>query len=101
MTEACKQNADPFALIVRLLWIDDVIEEEGTIQRGDIMRAFGTSLPQASIDLRHYRDRHPNRLHYDLSARAYVAVEGSKPLFTRGHRQAANAIVDAIRDLRQ
>lgn len=87
---------DPFAVTVRMMWIDDVIDEEGQIQRSDIMRAFRISHAQASHDLRRYMSLHPNRMAYDVRAKCYVQVEGTSPLFTRGHRTAAADIVRAV-----
>ena len=87
---------DAFATVVRLMWIDDLIEEEGQIQRSDIAHAFRMSIPQASHDLRRYMQLNPRRIAYDPSPRCYIQVEGSKPLFTRGHRCAAADIVSAV-----
>ena len=89
---------DTFATLVRLMWIDDMIEQEGQIQRGDIARAFRMSVQQASNDLRRYMQLNPCRIAYDPSPRCYVQIEGSKPLFTRGHRGAACNIVSAVAD---
>lgn len=85
-----------FATVVRLMWIDDTIEEEGRIQRSDIARAFRLSLPQTSYDLRKYMQLSPRRIAYDPSQHCYVQAEGSKPLFTRGQRCAAVEIVSAV-----
>ncbi len=87
---------DAFATVVRLMWIDDLIEEEGQIQRSDIARAFRMSVQQASHDLRRYMQLNPRRIAYDPSPRCYIQVEGSEPLFTRGHRGAAADIVSAV-----
>lgn len=89
---------DPFATVVRLMWIDDLIEEEGQVQRGDIARAFRMSLQQASYDLRRYMQLNPGRIAYDPSPRCYLQIEGSAPLFTRGHRRAACEIASAVSD---
>lgn len=87
---------DAFATVVRLMWIDGLIEEEGQIQRSDIARAFRISVQQASHDLRRYMQLNPRRIAYDPSPRCYIQVEGSKPLFTLGHRCAAADIVSAV-----
>ena len=87
---------DAFATVVRLMWIDDLIEEEGQIQRSDIARAFRMSVQQASHDLGRYMQLNPRRIAYDPSPRCYIQVEGSKALFTRGHRCAAADIVSAV-----
>ncbi|MFU1606568.1 hypothetical protein ACM25O_08905 [Sulfitobacter pontiacus] len=87
---------DTFATVVRLMWIDGTVEEEGQIQRSDIARAFRMSIQQASHDLRRYMQLNPRRITYDPSPRCYIQIEGSKPLFTRGHRSAAADIVSAV-----
>lgn len=86
----------PFATVVRLMWIDDLIEEEGQIQRSDIARAFRISIQQASHDLRRYMQLNPRRIAYDPSRRCYIQIEGSKPVFSRGHRCAAVNIASAV-----
>lgn len=88
----------PFAQVVRLMWIDDFIDEEGSIQRADIALAFRMSIPQASHDLSLYRKLNPRRIAYDPSPRSYVMIEGSHPLFTRSHRKAAAEIVEAVKE---
>jgi len=90
---------DAFATIVRLMWIDDLIHEEGQIQRSDIARAFRMSTQQASHDIRRYLQLNPRRIAYDPSPRCYIQVEGSKPLFTPEQRCAATKIVSAVADL--
>lgn len=72
---------DAFATVVRLMWIDDLIEEEGQIQRSDIARAFRMSVQQASHDLRRYMQLNPRRIAYDPSPRCYIQG-GVSPLHT-------------------
>ena len=89
--------ADTFAVIVRMMWIDDVVDSEGQINRADIMRAFAISAPQASLDLRRYMATNPRRIAYDVRAKTYVQIEGTKPLFDRDSRVAAEEIVYRVR----
>ena len=89
---------DAFDTVVRLMWIDDLIDEEGQVQRSDIAKAFRMSVQQASHDLRRYMQLNPGRIAYDPSPRCYLRIEGSAPLFTRGHRRAACEIVSAVSD---
>lgn len=88
-----------FAVIVRMMWIDDVIDEEGEIGRDDIRRAFMVSIPQASTDLRRYRTANPGRIAYDNSLKRYVQIEGSKPLFWGSARAAAAEIVRQVSEI--
>lgn len=85
-----------FAVIVRMMWIDDVIDEEGEIGRSDICSAFMVSIPQASADLRRYMGANPRRISYDASLKRYVQIEGSKPLFWASARAAAAEIVRQV-----
>lgn len=91
--------ADRFSVIVRMMWIDDVIEEEGQINRADIMRAFALSAPQASLDLKRYMAANPSRIAYDVRAKTYVQIEGSTALFWRGARCAAAEMVRQVAEV--
>lgn len=84
---------DTFAQTVRMMWIDNVIDEDGEIGRGDIMAAFGISTPQASADLRRYMAKNPRRIAYDTHAKRYMVIEGTRPLFPQRARSAALEIV--------
>ena len=52
----------------RLFW-------EGSINRADLVEAFGVSVPQASKDLTLYQERAPGNMEYDTRAKRYVAAE--------------------------
>lgn len=58
----------------RLLW-------EGGVNRGDIIRMFGVSVPQASKDLTLYQERAPGNVDYDKSAKRYIASADFVPRF--------------------
>lgn len=54
---------------------------EGGVNRSDITERFGVSVPQASNDLSQYRELAPANLHYDASAKRYVATQDFKPRY--------------------
>jgi hypothetical protein len=54
---------------------------EGGVNRSDITERFGVSVPQASNDLTQYRELAPTNLHYDASAKRYVAAKDFAPRF--------------------
>ncbi len=85
-----------FAQILRLIWIDGVLEEDGEINRADITRAFRVSIPQASADLSAYRRRHPGHIYYDTSAKCWRRIEGHAALYSRAIHEAANDAVRAV-----
>jgi len=58
----------------RLYW-------EGKLNRRDLIEFFGISVPQASMDLTRYQELAPDNLHYDKSAKCYVAAPGFTPQF--------------------
>lgn len=65
----------------RLEFIEFRVFWEGGVNRSDITDRFGVSVPQASNDLSQYRELAPANLHYDASAKRYVATEAFKPRF--------------------
>jgi len=91
-------HIDSFAVIVRLMWIDGVIDNDGEINRVDICRAFGISAQQASLDLRRYMELNPGRIGYDVRGKRYVKVEGTKPLCKPMQQEAAAEIVRRVDD---
>lgn len=93
-----KADKITFAQLVRLMWIDDLIDNEGQINRGDVARAFRTSVQQSSHDLALYQKLNPRRIAYDVRQKTYTQTDGSQPLFTAGHRLAAFEIVEAVKD---
>jgi hypothetical protein len=65
----------------RLRAIDETVFWEGRVNRGDVMRRFGISVPQATNDLREYQARAPGNLRYDTRAKTYVTEPTFQPLF--------------------
>lgn len=81
--------ADTFAKVLRQLWIDAALSEDGELSRSDICAALCVSVPQASYDLREYMRANPGRIAYDRSAKVYRTVEGSCALFgSKAHAAA-------------
>jgi hypothetical protein len=62
-------------LLLRLQFIECLLDHYGTVNRGVIMDYFGLSMPQASRDIHMYLDLAPGNASYDLSARAYRRSE--------------------------
>jgi len=60
----------------RLYW-------EGAVNRSDLIKQFGVSVPQASNDLTAYRQRAPENVSYDLSAKSYVPTPAFRPKFLK------------------
>lgn len=59
----------------RLEFIEFRLFWEGSINRADLVDAFGVSVPQASKDLTLYQERAPGNMEYDTRAKRYVAAE--------------------------
>lgn len=60
----------------RLYW-------EGQLNRADLEAEFGISTPQASLDLRTYREVAGDNVAYDPSAKTYLPAPGMVPRFLR------------------
>ena len=56
----------------RIAWIADTLDVFGFINREHLMRKFGISQPQASIDLATFQRLHPGRMVYDTTRKCYV-----------------------------
>lgn len=59
----------------RKQWIYDIIYIYGFINREHLVKKFGISIPQASIDLREFMKEYPDLLIYDKSAKCYKLRE--------------------------
>ncbi len=66
----------------RLEFIELRLYWDGEINRANIMEQFGVSVPQASTDIKMYREIAPNNLEYDGSAKRYVVTDGFAPVLT-------------------
>ena len=65
----------------RLEFIEFRLFWEGGVNRSDIIKMFGVSVPQASKDLTLYQDRAPANAVYDKRAKRYVAGPDFVPTF--------------------
>lgn len=65
----------------RLEFIEFRLFWEGGLNRSDITRYFGVSVPQASNDLSRYQELAPNNIAYDRSDKRYLASKRFKPVF--------------------
>lgn len=63
----------------RLEFIEFVLFWDGMIKRAGLMDRFGVSVPQASADLKQYREIAPNNLEYDGQLKRYVATNEFVP----------------------
>jgi predicted DNA-binding transcriptional regulator YafY len=66
----------------RLEFIEFVLFWEGMIKRGDLMDRFGVSVPQASADIKQYREIAPNNIEYDGQLKRYIAADAFLPALT-------------------
>lgn len=55
----------------RVAWIKESLEIFGSVRREHVMKKFGVSTAQASLDLREVRSRWPVLMQYDLSEKIY------------------------------
>lgn len=58
----------------RMAFITEMLHIYGVINRDHLMRKFGISRPQASIDLQSFQRRSPNAMFYNLSTKRYEAA---------------------------
>lgn len=65
----------------RLEFIEFRLFWEGGVNRSDITRFFGVSVPQASKDLSHYQEIAPHNMRYDRSLKRYFPSDQFNPHF--------------------
>jgi hypothetical protein len=83
---------------MRQVWIDaKLCIGDGTINRVDLIMAFGISPQQASHDLTAYRSAHPQAVEYDLSAKCYRRTKRGKPAYPQHLRLSVTNAVRALR----
>lgn len=63
-------------VLIRLRFIDFVLDHYGTLRRSAIMDYFGLSEPQATIDIREYLKLSPCNMVYDKTAKCYRRGDG-------------------------
>lgn len=67
----------------RLEFIEFCLFWEGGVNRSDITRYFGVSVPQASKDLSQYQALAPENVAYDRSEKRYFATTDFRPRFLK------------------
>ena len=77
----------------RLFW-------EGHLNRSDLEKRFGISTPQASVDLRNYRDAAGENIEYNATEKRFVGTEAMKPRFLQGFCQPPAAAAPCLRKRR-
>ena len=70
-------------LAPRLQFIEWRLFWEGHINRSDLKQRFGVSTPQASVDLRHYKELAGANIEYDATQKRYVASKDMRPRLLR------------------
>jgi WYL domain len=69
------------AVTKRLKFIESRLFWEGWIRRSNIEDFFQISTPQATKDIKEYKDRAPDNISYDSAAKMYVRGLNFKPTF--------------------
>lgn len=63
----------------RLWFISDLLGKRLYFNRYEICEAFGVSIPQASIDIRRWMEKHPGAIKYNKSLKRYEAASPATP----------------------
>ena len=71
----------------RLEFIDFRLRWDGRLNRADLTAFFGISIPQASLDIARYSELAPGNMHYDRSARVYVATPAFSAVYASSSSQ--------------
>ncbi len=81
----------------RLAFIESRLFWEEKVNRGDLVAAFGISVPQASKDLTLYQQEAPANLRYDKARKCYVAAHDFAPRFIEPEADAyLSSLPDAV-----
>ncbi len=73
-----------YAVEQRLRLIDFLLLKYGNMSRDEICAFFGVSMPQATRDMKLYKERAPSNCVYDPSVRRYLKAHNFFPLFSWG-----------------
>lgn len=65
----------------RLEFIEHRLFWESAINRKDLIDTFGVSVPQASADIKKYKQSAPGNIYYDKSQKQYLTTSKFKPIF--------------------
>lgn len=74
--------------IPRLEFIESLLYWEGKVHRRDLIKNLGVSAPQASLDLKEYRNEAPQNVTYDPSTRNYMPTKEFSPRFYKPNAYA-------------
>mgnify|MGYP001095311371 CR=1 FL=1 len=80
----------------RLEFIEFRLFWDGSVNRSDIADRFGVSAPQASNDLAQYRERAPDNIEYDASAKRFVPTSTFRPRLMKPNAERYLAQMRAI-----
>jgi WYL domain len=80
----------------RLEFIEFRLYWDGRVNRADLTREFGISVPQASLDLSRYQELAPANMVYDKSAKTYLASPEFRPCF---FMPDADAYLNSLRSI--
>ena len=69
------------ALLVRLRFIDFLLNHYGSINRDALVDYFGISSPQATRDIKAYKEVAPDNMHFDDSSKRYYRSLPYKRVF--------------------
>lgn len=83
--QALQDKATRWGQQRRLEFIDFRLYWEGRINRADLTKHFGISVPQASLDLARYQEVAPLNLTYEGSEKVYLATPEFKPALAPEH----------------
>lgn len=78
----------------RLEFVEWKLFWEGRLNRNDLEETFAISTPQASVDLRHYRDLAGENIEYNATEKSYLPTKSMRPRFLR---VSANRILLQLR----
>ncbi|QBB69346.1 WYL domain-containing protein [Pseudolysobacter antarcticus] len=70
-------------VVQRYAFLEQRLYWEGRVQKADLIKRFGISAPQATIDVVHYHRLFPANLAYDSKVKAFVAGEDFEPNYMR------------------
>ena len=59
----------------RMDFIDWCLDHHGELQRGNLMKTFDISTPQASADIQAFMKLYPGAIRYDLTMKRYVPAQ--------------------------
>lgn len=82
----------------RLEFIEFRLFWEGGVNRSDITRYFGVSVPQASKDLSQYQALAPENITYDKSLKRYLKTDAFSPRFLKPDSDRYLAQLQSIAD---